>query len=329
MLATSDQPNDWHGRKWSRMCRATEFAKQTIVDAARYFVQNGYSVIHFDQECSGGYDASICWSDQHGHPPGHGRWIHLAMADLYERIVDACEPLDPDFMLSMEEPNELYLPWLNLCQSRPFGITSEWPVVPPATRSVPLFLYLYHENLIGWAAFYPWKSAGRPCYSVAKGFSIGQMPGLTPFDAFGRMTSENRERLLTLFTNCATAYRTFAHDYLVWGRMEKPLPLRIPVRELSMANAAPLHVPAVSHSVWSLDDGRVGVVLINPETQPFTSEINLRPILDARRDAGDSGVPTIREVRANTPARSHDSSQFTITIPPLDVVLIECDWRKP
>ena len=90
VVKTSDKKNDYHGKKWSRMCRATDFAKQTIVEVSKYFVENGYSVIHFDQECSGGYSASVCWSRDHGHPPrtrplgpsGHGRSLPADMRRL-------------------------------------------------------------------------------------------------------------------------------------------------------------------------------------------------------------------------------------------------------
>jgi len=317
VIGTSTKNNDFRGSKWSRMCRATDFAKRTIVDQSKYFVENGYSVIHFDQECSGAYAASVCWARDHGHAPGHGRWIHLAMVDLYQQICDTCRPLDPDFMLSMEEPNELYLPWLNLCQSRPYGITPEWPVVAPGTRSVPLFLYLYHENLIGWAAFYPWKSAGRPCYSLAKGFTIGQMPGLVST----QMRPEQEEPFMTLFTRCMTGYRTFAHDYLVWGRMERPLAIDVPQRTLSWSlrgkKQRDLIVPAVSHEVWSLDDGRVGLVLVNPEPEAHELDVDLTPLIPTGRQ------PTIREVSTQGGQRNHPSPKLRLRIAPLDMALVE------
>ncbi|HUT92816.1 MAG TPA: DUF6259 domain-containing protein [Thermoguttaceae bacterium] len=320
-VGTSTKPDDYRGREWSRMCRATDFAKSTIVDQSKYFVENGYSVIHFDQECSGAYSASVCWARDHGHPPGHGRWVHLGMADLYQRISDACRPLDPDFMLSMEEPNELYLPWLNLCQSRPYGITPEWPVVGPATRSVPLFMYLYHENLIGWAAFYPWKSAGRPWYSLAKGFTIGQMPGLVPPQNLHGMRAEQREQFMTLFTRCMTGYRTFAHDYLVWGRMERPLAIDVPQRSLPWTlggkSQRELIVPAVSHEVWSLDDGRVGVVLVNPELEAHEIDVDLTPLV------AEGSQLTIREVSTQGGDRKHPSPKIQVEIAPLDMVLVE------
>ncbi|NOZ19876.1 MAG: hypothetical protein GXP25_02175 [Planctomycetes bacterium] len=321
VIATSDKKNDYRGRKWSRMCRATDFAKKTIVDVSKYFVKNGYSVIHFDQECSGGYSSSVCYATGHGHPPGHGRWIHLAMADLYQRISDACRPIDPDFMLSMEEPNELYIPWLNLCQSRPYGITPEWPAIAPTTRSVPLFMYLYHENLIGWAAFYPWKSAGHPWYSLAKGFTVGQMPGLVPPQNLSRWKPATRERFITLFTRCMKGYRTFAHDYLVWGRMERPLALGIPVRNLSWSRRGKkqrdIIVPAVSHEVWSLDDGRIGVVFVNPETEPYELEVDLSPLIAKGKQ------PTLREVSTQGGERKHSSPKIKLTIPALDMFLLE------
>ena len=327
VIDTSTKKDDFRGSKWSRMCRGTDFAKQTIVDVSKYLVQAGYPVIHFDQECSGGYSSSVCWARDHGHPPGDGRWVHLAMADLYQQICDACQPLDADFMLSMEEPNELYLPWLSLCQSRPFGITPEWPVIPPATRSVPLFLYLYHENLIGWAAFYPWKSAGRPSYSVAKGFTTGLMPGLVPPESLRFGAPEQGERFMTLFANCMKGYRTFAHDYLVWGRMERPLTLDVPRRSFSWSAGGrkprELVVPAVSHEVWTLDDGRTGVVFVNPEPKTHELDVDLSPLIPNGKQ------PAIREVSTQGGDRKHPTPKIKLQVPPLDMLLLEMQGVAP
>jgi len=321
VIGTSEKKNDYRGRKFSRMCRATDFAKQTIVDVSTYCVRNGYSCIHFDQECSGGYSASVCWSKDHGHPRGHGRWIHEAMADLYRRLCETCRRIDPDFMLSMEEPNELYIPWLNLCQSRPYGITPEWPAAPPMTRSVPLFMYLYHENLIGWAAFYPWKSGGRPCYSLAKGFTVGQMPGLVPPQNLRIRDPKRHDNYIKLFTNCMKGYRGFAHDYLVWGRMLRPLALDIPKREFKWKRRDKgeydIVVPAVSHEVWQLDDGRIGIVFVNPETESHEVGIDLSALLPA------GALVRIRELSNRGGEQAHNRPEFRLTLPALDMLLLE------
>ena len=72
----------------------------------------------------------------------------------------------------MEEPGELYIPYLQLIQSRPYVITSDFPVSPPLTEAVPLFMYLYHEYQAGWASHLPATSTGgHPERTIAKGFA--------------------------------------------------------------------------------------------------------------------------------------------------------------
>lgn len=272
-LFTSKKKNDWRGTRYARLCPATEFAKQTIVDVAKYCVQAGYTIIHFDQEVSGPASTSFCGSRDHGHPPGYGPWMQEAMADLFRRIRAACEPLDRDFALSMEEPNELYLPYLNLCQSRPNGLTNEFPMRAPLTRVAPLFSYLYHDYLVGWTAFYPWRSGGHPTYSLARGFSAGMMPGLH-WESTARWPDNARNAFNAMLRNCNAAYAGPAHDYLVFGKMLKPLELNVPMRELNLGKKhGKTRVPAVSNSVWELPDGRRAVVLINPEQEDHTVEL--------------------------------------------------------
>ena len=59
--------------------------------------------------------------------PGYGRWIHTSLVELFQRLRQDCDELSPDFALSMEEPGELYVPYLQLIQSRPYVITSDFP----------------------------------------------------------------------------------------------------------------------------------------------------------------------------------------------------------
>ncbi|MFQ6131607.1 MAG: DUF6259 domain-containing protein [Armatimonadota bacterium] len=315
-IRTSTDPKDWHGQRWVQLCRATEFAKTTIVDVAEYCVRAGYPIIHFDQEVSGSVQAGVCGSRDHGHSPGWGRWIHLELADLYRRIRQACGPLDPDFVLSMEEPNELYLPYLQLCQSRPFGLTAEFPIRKPMTRTVPLFCYLYHDQVIGWAAFYPWKSAGHPRFSLAKGFAAGLMPGLSPGQV-EPMRAEEKQAYLTMVANCTRAYVGYARGYLMWGKMLQPLDLDVPTRSLNLGEKwGSYQAPAVYHSVWRLEDGRVGVVLINPETQAHSVALDLGALSEGIADPRFV-LATLKEKRRLPGARS------SITVPPLELVLVE------
>ena len=187
----------------------------------------------------------------------------------------------------------------------------------PQRLSGPLGLAI----LVGWAAFYPWKSAGRPWYSLAKGFTIGQMPGLVPPQNLRAMRAEHHEQFITLLANCMTGYRTFAHDYLVWGRMQRPLTLDVPQRKLSSgpggARQRHLVVPAVSHEVWSLDDGRVGVVFVNPEREAHELDVDLGPLV-----AG-GGKPGIRELSTQRGTRDYPTAKIHLEIAPLDMLLLE------
>ncbi len=293
IVRTSTKENDWHGQKWAMLCRATDFAKDTIVDISEYCVRHDYPVIHFDQEVSGSYANGVCGSAEHGHPPGDGRYVHLALEDLYKRIRERCEPLSDDFVLSMEEPNELYLPYLNLCQCRPFGLTTEWPATPPMTRSVPLFSYLYHDRLIQWAAFYPWKSGGHPEVSAAKGFAAGLMPGLHPYDY--SLPEEGTTRYSEFFRTCMDLYLGDARECLIFGEMQSPLDVEIPDRTIRLGkNETELTVPAVYHSTWRLPNAsgveaggaggagqagfREATVFFNPTDESFTLSLPTGPL---------------------------------------------------
>jgi hypothetical protein len=271
-VSSSTKKNDWHGTKYARLCPATQFAEDTVADVAAHCAKAGYAIIHFDQEVSGPASSSFCGNPNHGHAPGYGPWMHQAMAKLYARIHRECAPLNPDFALSMEEPNELYLPWLNLCQSRPNGITNEFPMRPPIKRVVPLFSYLYHDYLVGWVAFYPWRSAGRHRVTVAKGFAAGMMPGLH-LESTYRMKPDERQRFDAFLKTCSQFYAGEAHEALLYGRMAAPLPLAVPIRSMNLGKRGIMTVPAVYHSVWTLPDGSRCATFFNPEEEGHTLDV--------------------------------------------------------
>jgi hypothetical protein len=290
-----------------------------MTDVARYAVESGYSVVHLDQVCSGDYPNGICYSRDHGHPPGHGRYVYEAVADLFQRFADTCRPLDKDLVLSIEEPNELFLPWLTLFQCRVHKVGREWPCPPQMHRSVPLFVWLYHDSQTAWADFYGWDSSGHPRYGVAKGTAAGLLSGFAwPFP--NQPTNEEQRLYTVLSARCVKAFTTFAHEYLTIGHAETNLPLDVPQRTLAATGkerkGQPFRVPAVSHGVWSLPDGRRAVIFVNPEPEARDLDVDLR-------SAGIAYSTTVRivsttggESRANGPA-TH------VRVPALDLLMIE------
>jgi hypothetical protein len=260
------KPTHYKGSGYAQMCPATDYAIDTVVAVAKRCVESGYPAVHFDQPPGNPY----CLATNHGHPPGYGRWQHEAMARLYARIREVCAPLDPAFVLSMEEPRELYLRECQLIQSRPNGLVPTFPMCRPFTRVVPLFLFLYHDYQIGWSSAYPARSNGHVPHALAKGYAAGLMPGLV-WDWFTQIQPDTRrEEALTMLGNCSRLYRKEGLDFLLYGRMLKPLHLDVPQRLLELGKQPSLRVPAVTHSVWQAPDGRVAALFFNPERQAHT-----------------------------------------------------------
>lgn len=265
----------YKGSKYATLCRATRFTNDTISAISQRCVKAGYTVIHWDQVTSGGASQAYCLSPNHGHPPGYGRWIHTSLVGLFERLRKDCGGLSPDFALSMEEPGELYLPYLQLIQSRPYVITPDFPVSPPLTEAVPLFMYLYHEYQAGWASHLPaTATGGHPERTIAKGFAAGCMPGMLHVILYHpsiRWAPSCRE----MFFKCCRLYREEGLPFLLYGRMMKPLSIEVPVRVIQVKprnskTTRPLSVPAFYQSVWQAPDGRRAVVFFNPEETAHT-----------------------------------------------------------
>lgn len=278
----------YQGSKYATLCRATPFANDTISEISQRCVKAGYTVIHWDQCTSGGAGQAYCLSPDHGHPPGYGRWIHTSLVELYERLRKDCGGMSPDFALSMEEPGELYLPYLQLIQSRPYVITPEFPMQQPLTEAVPLFMYLYHEYQAGWASHLPATSTGgHPERTIAKGFASGCMPGMLHVVLYQSSTTATSCR--EMFFKCCRVYREEGLPFLLYGRMLKPLPIDVPMRTIETTTKskvkADLEVPAFYHSVWQAPDGRRAVVFFNPEDTAHTIRLpDGRSVTVAARD---------------------------------------------
>ena len=274
---TPAKPDDYHGTKWARLCRATEFAKRLNVDVARYSVEAGYPVIHWDQENCGAYGASVCYSANHGHPPGDGQWLHKDLDDLYKRFQSELGPLDKELVLSMEESNELYMTYLSMGQQRPFACGKEWPATRVMTQAVPLLMFLHHEHIMGWAAYYPWRTTPEGMlYSLAKGFSAGLTPAVAKsILEYQRKDPDLFKRYIELFQSCMEGYRGYAREALIYGRMMRPLKLELRRATFQFKGVPKQSFPVVLNSVWCTPQGSTMIVMINHTPEEHSCEIDL------------------------------------------------------
>ena len=316
---TSDKPNDWHGTRWARLCRKPEFTKRWNLDVARYVVESGYPVLHWDQELGGGYSLSVCNSASHGHTPGDGRWIETELEDLYQRLWKDLAPLTPDFALSMEQANECVMRYMTMAQQRPFACGREWPGEPPMTQAVPLLMYLHHEHMFGWAAYYPWRTTLEGVnYSLAKGFSAGLMPaiGRSSFLQFQERSPQIMSDYLKLFRNCMEGYRGFAQGALMYGRMMRPLDLNLPKATFQFKDVPPQSFPVVLNSVWLTPAGSTMLVLINHTRDEHSCEVDLARLPGWR--------PRVQALRVDSIERSPLSGgRAKVTVPALSLCAVE------
>jgi len=90
------------------------------------------------------------------------------------------------------------------------------------------------------------------------------MPGLHLESTFG-FPPEERQRFQAFLRTCCEFYAGEAHEALFAGRMDAPLDMVVPQREIRRKDGA-IRIPAVYHSVWTTPDGRRCATFFNPET---------------------------------------------------------------
>ncbi|MCD6352428.1 MAG: hypothetical protein J7M26_09940, partial [Armatimonadetes bacterium] len=130
------------------LCPADPWVQDLLCQVAKGLRSLGVRLMQMDQVVGGGLRP--CYSTRHGHPPGPGLWQHQALVRQLKRLLDEGHA-DGEFGLSLEEPNELYLPYLSFYHARDHELVG-WPI-PPGARPAPLFAYVYHEYARGYSGW--------------------------------------------------------------------------------------------------------------------------------------------------------------------------------
>lgn len=150
ILETSDR--SWSGTR-SQMCPGHPYTKQVLVNLAEKMADMGLDLFLLDQ-MNGGRSAP-CYSKEHGHPRGNGSWMTETVREIMEAARKAGRAKNPDFALSLEDPGELWLPYLDIVGFRPAAVNG-WPApsvssqsatrqgyIEPLSYTVPAFAYVY------------------------------------------------------------------------------------------------------------------------------------------------------------------------------------------
>jgi hypothetical protein len=263
------------------------------------FARLGIDATQYDQNLGG--ETYVCFSDQHGHPPGYGHWMYDEAKVMLSHFLVESRKHNPDFAVSVEEPNEVLIPYLTIYDSRS-PVYHGWPLLTNMPcLGVPLFTYLYHEYAIGFAGDYGifLKGTETDVVKIGRIVSSGHLPCdfIHPTEHWDDGEPADLEPMLSaqmsssamspsakpafrLFKNASVAYRTYAHDFLVLGKMLPAPEYRVnDTFELFKAQAqsyynddrvdyvhpesAAVKVPAVFVTAWLSPAGKPACVLVN------------------------------------------------------------------
>lgn len=252
------------GRDSYRVCRGSALGRGLLQKIARELFDLGVTVIHDDQD-HGPYPGGIesCFDPSHGHPVPCGPWSTAVTRTAFREIrAEAARRGIKDFFLTKESCSELLNMDLHAYQARYFHEDS-------SPGLVPLAQYLYHEHI---AAVFGWVTAqSQSLWELAAMMVYGQVPSLAFWNASAGRPDAVPAGAVTLLSDYYAAMKTYAKNYLLYGRMSRPLILNAPavekeisqVKDRKLAQKHVIRVPQVIQSAWRDGRGNVGVFAVN------------------------------------------------------------------
>ncbi len=134
------------GGRNAALCRGDPWTRQWFNQTAVTLMELGCDMIQVDQVVGGlAPGRGECFSTEHGHPPGVGLWDTEAFTAQLQSLAAECRRVQPEAVLSIEEPQELFNHLIGIVDYRD-AQSMRWPTLPGMTHA-SVFGYLYHEYL--------------------------------------------------------------------------------------------------------------------------------------------------------------------------------------
>ena len=128
------------------LCRGDAWTRQWFNRTAVTLMKLGCDMVQVDQVVGGlAPGKGECFSTEHGHPQGVGVWDAEAFTAQLKALAKECRSVQPDAVLAIEEPQELFNHLIGIQDYRD-GQSRRWPKLPGVTHA-SVFGYLYHEFL--------------------------------------------------------------------------------------------------------------------------------------------------------------------------------------
>jgi len=283
--------------RYAYLCAADRRTHKMMLDICARIQDLGVTVTQFE---SVGGGQPVCYSSDHGHPPGGGNYQAWGYHKLFEAALKQGLARDNDYALTIEEPGEFYLQVLSAYHARD-NAEYRWPRGGPAQRGVPLFTYLYHEYALGYLGqgsplVFNTKRRSRPAELLhAMNFVRGKMLALSNWSTSPWPAPQELEKhQLKMMRGIAAVLRSPGADYLMMGKMLPPVEIRVPRTRVRFWNwqtkkAKEISFPAILQGAYEYPpvppgeapDGKVGYgyAFVNIARKPVEFEVKLVPPL--------------------------------------------------
>jgi hypothetical protein len=283
----------FQGNTFTHMCIGTDYWKKKLKEIVLTLVEHKVDLIQLDgfPWCCDGME---CYDMTHGHPlGGGGNWITQNWIEALEDIRRCAQAINPEIAFVGEGIAENFLPYLDFKMMRDsyverneenaFGYEAE------SARNgtqvvVPLFNYVYHRYIMSQADVPGFNINFKQYNALAhsRALNWGEIPGTEIY--IGETLGMGGDVIYDPITDLAgydyakriaSARKTYARDFLVYGKSVKPLPITSPNTTIVYGpwfiTVDPIEgwlnftlvKPAIQHSAWVSDWGGLGFLFTN------------------------------------------------------------------
>lgn len=320
----------------ARMCPMTEFWHDMVVNNTLNCLDLGVDVVQIDEFPIG--SIYPCYNESHGHTLGYSREIPDAYRSILAEARTLGRLLNPDFILSMEEPCEYYLPYMDTYVSR--DNAPEFLIYPIAVELygndmeyIPFFSHVYHEYITAFSEpipmnyDYPEPFTDQMRRSLARAFVTGEI-----ISGSADEMENLRPSIKELYNRTVRASAGYCNDYLIKGKPLRPPRIEVPDQTVQWyfysneSSGRPFEERSVLHSSWEADSGDLGHVFVNWVDSDVEFDVEI-----GEYDLGDGNhslIVTRNGEREVLLRRTKLPVSITLKTDPGDVVLVEVT-KKP
>jgi len=270
------------------MCPANEFVKEVVLDQISKILKSNTDYIqYFDQNLGGG--CYRCYGMSHGHAYGPGIWQNEAMCNILIGIQSILKKTGYKPIVGCEAAAaEPYMPYLQFNDARA-------TINLFAGTPVPAYAFVNHQyvnNFMGNQngvshAIDTEKSPMNFLQRLAYAFCAGDMltvilrgngDMIWDWGTLWETKTPNQKQIIQLINNLNSWRKGVGKEFLVFGRMLKPLSFNgaVNVPMITKPEGRKINFPSVFTSNWELNNGSKAQFFVNylPIKQEITLDIN-------------------------------------------------------